>query len=945
MNRDTSRLVLIGLGLMLASASSQAGAPAAGDEGYRILGDLAVMDQGRVKPLDTLAIARVKTIYSRQNINLIDPKTGAKTSWGPVAAMLDWTVRPDFWDDQNIIYVEFLPLKKKLLAGPIKADLNRIASKDSTSAADKSVLESIAALAEPGETDLDKALTLNSIGKDDKAVIQGRLGQLLGEKDHKWISPNDLENAVVDLDGHSIPFEEWFGEIRMKQESASESMGGKSKQPQMEAMADEVGVRLFTYRAIRDHNPQKIPPLDLAVMPRPSSTEYLAYCGAAEMKLRKDRNRDALTALELDSLRLLNNYIERLQADDRATPGTGNAKFDGKLAAWFRDKAEWVPIRVVLQSDLDELKTAGFSIPKVEAFRAAFQAVENAEKAAPNQLPAEKAQALVAAARDLGGTLGPYPSAPALARESHYNHFAPFFRAPVAFGLAVVLLLLCMGITSRADSLIGKLGSACYGIGMLAFVGGIGLVIYGFYLRIRITGWAPVTSMEESVPWVAMVTAGLGLVFELITRKKYAALAGAGIAMITTLLAANVSFLDPQIKALQPVLRSNYWLTIHVLTIVSSYAAFALALGLGLIAIGFYLTATYRRSATFGSLAQPLLAALPMAALGGLGIYGSYAGWLPTTLGTEAGFYVAALVFYAGWIPAVASIYGVIGELANRAPGRAILVGVIPLALGGIGATLGLLHAGPRWLSIFEAQFTSWTVALIGLSWTLLGFFGVVARSTLESARLGLVDQHVELDHEDAEFHSDAMATSGMMASAGAGVGTATLSRPSVAEIRARQDAQRPKLDARGVSMQETAARLKPLANFVYRAMQVGVLLCAAGTILGGVWADYSWGRFWGWDPKEVWALITLLVYLVPLHGRFAGWVNSFGLSVASVICFSSVLMAWYGVNFVLGVGLHSYGFLEGGGQGIVIFSALSVIAVTAGAIWRRRLSMRPEAA
>ena len=98
--------------------------------------------------------------------------------------------------------------------------------------------------------------------------------------------------------------------------------------------------------------------------------------------------------------------------------------------------------------------------------------------------------------------------------------------------------------------------------------------------------------------------------------------------------------------------------------------------------------------------------------------------------------------------------------------------------------------------------------------------------------------------------------------------------------------------------------------------MQVGVLLIAAGTILGGVWADYSWGRFWGWDPKEVWALITLLVYLIPLHGRFAGWVNTFGLVVASVVCFLSVVMAWYGVNFVLGVGLHSYGFAEGGSQG-----------------------------
>jgi ABC-type transport system involved in cytochrome c biogenesis permease subunit len=149
------------------------------------------------------------------------------------------------------------------------------------------------------------------------------------------------------------------------------------------------------------------------------------------------------------------------------------------------------------------------------------------------------------------------------------------------------------------------------------------------------------------------------------------------------------------------------------------------------------------------------------------------------------------------------------------------------------------------------------------------------------------------------------------------------------------------KPDARGRAMQHTAAVVKPLSNFIYRTMQVGVLLIAAGTILGGVWADYSWGRFWGWDPKEVWALITLLVYLIPLHGRFAGWVSSFGLVVSSVLCFLSVIMAWYGVNFVLGVGLHSYGFVEGGSQGSMSVIIAGVMAVPFAAAWRRYLGQR----
>ena len=114
--------------------------------------------------------------------------------------------------------------------------------------------------------------------------------------------------------------------------------------------------------------------------------------------------------------------------------------------------------------------------------------------------------------------------------------------------------------------------------------------------------------------------------------------------------------------------------------------------------------------------------------------------------------------------------------------------------------------------------------------------------------------------------------------------------------------------------------------------------MLAAGTILGGVWANYSWGRFWGWDPKETWALIALLCYILALHGRLAGWWTQFGLAVASVVCFLAVLMAWYGVNFVLGKGLHSYGFGIGGETYVAIFVALDLLFV-AFAIWRCRRS------
>ena len=126
-----------------------------------------------------------------------------------------------------------------------------------------------------------------------------------------------------------------------------------------------------------------------------------------------------------------------------------------------------------------------------------------------------------------------------------------------------------------------------------------------------------------------------------------------------------------------------------------------------------------------------------------------------------------------------------------------------------------------------------------------------------------------------------------------------------------------------------------------YRALQFGVVLLAAGTILGGVWADYSWGRFWGWDPKEVWALIALMGYLVILHARFTGWIKPFSFAAWSVICFTLVLMAWYGVNFVLGVGLHSYGFSSGGGQGFVALSILLQWAYIAYAAIKKGATLR----
>ncbi|MCO5141742.1 MAG: cytochrome c biogenesis protein CcsA [Oligoflexia bacterium] len=132
----------------------------------------------------------------------------------------------------------------------------------------------------------------------------------------------------------------------------------------------------------------------------------------------------------------------------------------------------------------------------------------------------------------------------------------------------------------------------------------------------------------------------------------------------------------------------------------------------------------------------------------------------------------------------------------------------------------------------------------------------------------------------------------------------------------------------------------RDLAFFSYRAVQVGVILLAAGTILGGVWADYSWGRFWGWDPKETWALIALLGYLALIHARFRGLVGHFGFLAGCVVAFMGVLMAWYGVNFVLGQGKHSYGFSTGGVSYVATYCSLQLLVI-AWAIYQKKKSAK----
>lgn len=106
---------------------------------------------------------------------------------------------------------------------------------------------------------------------------------------------------------------------------------------------------------------------------------------------------------------------------------------------------------------------------------------------------------------------------------------------------------------------------------------------------------------------------------------------------------------------------------------------------------------------------------------------------------------------------------------------------------------------------------------------------------------------------------------------------------------------------------------LATTAQGILHTMYVGVALLIPGTILGGVWAAESWGRFWDWDPKESWAFISACVYLLVIHAYTFNRIRDFGLAVGAIAGLMAVSFTWYGVNYVLGTGLHSYGFGKGG--------------------------------
>ena len=123
------------------------------------------------------------------------------------------------------------------------------------------------------------------------------------------------------------------------------------------------------------------------------------------------------------------------------------------------------------------------------------------------------------------------------------------------------------------------------------------------------------------------------------------------------------------------------------------------------------------------------------------------------------------------------------------------------------------------------------------------------------------------------------------------------------------------------------------LTKIVYGMVAFTLLFSLIGTILGGIWAGDSWGRFWGWDPKENGALMIVIWMLVILHARLGGYIKEMGTHVCSVFGFMVIVFSWWHVNF-LGVGLHNYGFTSAKAMTTIwIFYGMEFLIMLAGMV------------
>jgi ABC-type transport system involved in cytochrome c biogenesis permease subunit len=137
------------------------------------------------------------------------------------------------------------------------------------------------------------------------------------------------------------------------------------------------------------------------------------------------------------------------------------------------------------------------------------------------------------------------------------------------------------------------------------------------------------------------------------------------------------------------------------------------------------------------------------------------------------------------------------------------------------------------------------------------------------------------------------------------------------------------------VTQRDRNYKVEDEIQLIMGVLAFGFCFSFIGTILGGIWADQSWGRFWGWDPKENGALLIVLWTAAIFHARLSGLIGARGTAIAASVGTAVVMISWFGIN-LLGVGLHSYGFTSGLAFGLISYLIVETVFLSAAAYFTR---------
>jgi len=224
-------------------ASPSPDTPSSGNP-YGLIGEVAVQHLGRVKPLDTYARLQVKEIVTRETIKITQADGKTTETWEPMAALLDWRARPEFWEDKEFIAFEYLPLKQKLISVPARELLTKLSKDSAISESDRARIAEAAKDPNVTSSDLKAAAGLKGVPAESVKQLKALAHKI--SPDQKWLSPNDLETGRIEVGGREVAFMDWLMELERRPSPRPSSMKGpctlQSKRRRMRPGSDSTSI-------------------------------------------------------------------------------------------------------------------------------------------------------------------------------------------------------------------------------------------------------------------------------------------------------------------------------------------------------------------------------------------------------------------------------------------------------------------------------------------------------------------------------------------------------------------------------------------------------------------------------------------------------------------------------------------------------------------------------